>query len=124
MKISDNKTLRELQDEFQKEFPFLKIEFYNQPHFKGGGSARSQLLNPEVPVGEVRKIHVSGYIKTDCNLTVEAFEQTLQRIFGLNIQVFRKSFGHWVQTWSSDAWPLKEQNLRGMLTQGKIISTQ
>lgn len=120
MKISDEKTLRELQDEFHEAFPFLKIEFYSTTHAEGKGSSKHQLLNPDLKVENARTVHNSGFIKMDCDLTVEAFEQTIQKIFGLNVQVFRKSFGQWVQTWSTDSWTLKEQNLRGMLTQSRL----
>ena len=29
MKIANNRTLKDLQNDFQKAFPYLKIEFYN-----------------------------------------------------------------------------------------------
>jgi len=35
MKISNDRTLKALQADFQKEFPFLKIEFYKTPHQYG-----------------------------------------------------------------------------------------
>ncbi len=117
MKISDDRILRELQDEFHEVFPFLKIEFYKAGDSGEGSSFKYLRLDPSLRLESVRKVHSSGFLKLDCHLTVEAFEQTVRKVFGLHVQVFRKSFGQWIEARSEDSWTLKEQNLRGMLTQ-------
>jgi len=98
MKITDDKTLQELQDEFSEEFPFLKIEFFG----RAGGTDKNlngqERLNRHKLVGEVRKTGNCGYIKLDPNLRGSALESTFQDIFGLNARVYRRSFGDWVQT--------------------------
>jgi hypothetical protein len=48
-------------------------------------------------------------------MKVGAFEQLFHESFGLNVQVFRKSYGKWLQTWATDVWSLKEQNQRGQI---------
>jgi hypothetical protein len=121
MKIRDDKMLKELQEEFNYEFPFLKIEFYRNSHRMGQGSPACEQLSPMMLIGDIRKIHNAGYVNLDGNLTVGALEQTFRNIFDLNVQVFRKSFGRWVQSWSSDSWTLKEQNLRGMLSDEHLV---
>ena len=121
MKITDDKTLHEMQDEFRSEFPFLKLEFFSHPQGVAKESASRYRLKPHLITGQVRTTHNCGYINLDPNLTTGALEQTFQNIFGLNIQVYRRSFGNWVQTWSSDTWTLKEQNLRSMLTEDKAV---
>lgn len=117
MKISDDMTLRELQTAFRAEFPFLKLKFFSQPNETGN----IYRLNETHLIGQVSSTHAHGYIKLDPHLTASAIEQTFQDIFGLNVRVYRKSFGQWVQTWPSDNWTLREQNLRSMLTEERAV---
>ncbi len=115
MEISDKKRLKDLQKEFNKQFPFLQLEFYARPHVEGKSSSENDLLKNDLLVGEVRNIHNSGMVEIDGNMKVGAFEQLLRQMYGLNVQVFRKSYGKWLQTWATDIWSLNEQNQRGQI---------
>ncbi len=124
MKINDDKTLKELQTEFRDQYPFLKIEFYKAPHKMGEVSIEANRLDINKTVGQVRSIHNIGFIQPLETMTVATFEKMMQGVFGLNAQVFRKSYGKWLQTWATDIWTLGEQNKRSELLGNKkgIIS--
>lgn len=115
VEISDKKKLKDLQEEFNRQFPFLQLEFYSKPHVDGQSSSDNCLLNNELLVGEVREMHNNGHFNIDGNMKVGAFEQLFRQLFGLNVQVFRKSYGKWLQTWATDVWSLNEQNRRGQI---------
>ena len=115
VEISDNKKLKDLQDEFSRQFPFLKLEFFAEPHKDGKPSLKKDHLSSNLLVGEVRKVHKNGHFNIDGDMKVGVFEQLFSQLFGLNVQVFRKSYGKWLQTWATDVWSLNEQNHRGQI---------
>lgn len=120
MKISDDRTLSELQEEFRQEFPFLKMAFYSRPSLSGAEGATVFYLNEAMHVGQVRGIHNAGFIVLDSTITVDAFYKTFRDIFGLHVQVFRNSFGQWLQVRSSIGATLREQNIRGLMAQPEL----
>ena len=115
MEISDKKRLKDLQEEFNRQFPFLQLEFYASSHEEGKPSGEDNLLRNDLLVGEVRDKHNNGHFRIDGDMKVGAFEQLFYQLFGLNVQVFRKSYGKWLQTWATDIWSLNEQNRRGQI---------
>lgn len=113
MFISDEKTLRQVKQEFQEKFRWLKLEFYNQSHKPGEGSAVEAHLDDGLTIGEVREIQTEGELSIHGNLKVSSLEQSLREQYGLNVQVFRRSGEVWLQTTSTDDWTLNEQNQKG-----------
>ena len=113
MLISDEKKLKDIQREFHEKFPFLKLEFYSEEHGVGEGSGKKTLINPEKTIGEVRKVHTAGDLSINGHIKVKNLEEKFHEIYGLNVQVFRKSSGEiWLQTISTDDWTLSAQNER------------
>jgi len=113
MIIHDDKTLKQLQDEFSKKFPFLKLEFYKLPHDESGYSNVKDQINTNKKIGDVRLIHNTENISIKKDMTVNDFEQMFNNKFSLNVQVFRKSGNIWLQTGATDYLTLAEQNRRG-----------
>ena len=112
MKIANDRILADLQADFQQVFPYLKIEFFKSSHQYGEETIQEPPLNPTSLLGEVRTKDNFGIISLDENQQTSDFEKLLATIYGLNVQVFRKSYGKWLQTWATDNWTLKEQNDR------------
>ena len=46
-------------------------------------------------------------------MKVSELEKAFSDIFGLNVQVFRKSNNMWLQTTITDKWSLEKQNQNG-----------
>ncbi len=112
MKIANDRRLKDLQDDFQKAFPYLKIEFYKSSHQYGEETSKEDALDSNLLVQDARTMDNYGLMTLDGNQKTIEFEKLLAQIYGLNVQVFRKSYGKWLQTWATDNWTLKEQNDR------------
>ena len=114
MTINDNSTIREIQAEFSKMFPGLKIEFYRSKHDEFGGSKLSDQLHPDQIIKDIRKVDTEGDITIYPDMTVLVLENLFEEKFGLNAQVFRKSKDIWLQTSVTDHWTLEIQNRKGI----------
>ncbi len=111
--INDNKRISVIQEEFNHIFPYLKLEFFSRPHKQEGASAKNLLKPNNKTLGECRTIHNSGEIIITPKITVADLEQNFQDIYGLGVQVFRKSGKVWLETTVTDGWTLEEQNSQG-----------
>ena len=104
--------LREVQKQFAKSFPFLKLEFRN---VQGGitDSSKPQKTNGKQLLSELFPNFRPGVLALNPSEKVGDFEQRLERDFGIVAQVFRKSGTVWLQTTSTDGRSLEEQNAMG-----------
>jgi hypothetical protein len=66
-------------------------------------------MNRELFLSEIRNGH-SGHLNIHKEMKVAELETAFEKIFGLSVQVFRKSEGIWIQTTASDSWTLNRQN--------------
>ena len=111
--INDNRKIFSIQEEFNNIFPYLKLEFFTKPHGIGGGSAKAILKHNSKTLGECRTVHNKGKITITPDLTVADLEQNFGDVYGLGVQVFRKSGRAWLETTVTDGWTLDEQNRQG-----------
>lgn len=118
MFIADEKTLRQVKQEFQEKFRWLKLEFYSRAHEPGQGSLEKHHLDDSLTVGEARSVTAEGEMSIHGNLKVSSLEQEFQDRYGLNVQVFRRSGEVWLQTTSTDSWTLNDQNEKGAEASG------
>lgn len=110
LKIFDHEKIDEIQDKFNECFPYLKIEFYQQPHKWHEGSSTNFLIQPGSYIEEIRKTHESGILSIKSWDKTGHVEQEFKRLFGLNVQIFRLHKDKWIQTIDSDELTLKEQS--------------
>ena len=115
IEINDSKTVQEIQEEFAKKFPFLKLEFFLEPHrleevSNGTPCQPGQLLK------DIRQKHIHGIITINPGSRTGAIEAEFERRFGLNVQIFRFQMDKWIQTTGTDILTLKEQNEIGRYT--------
>lgn len=111
--INDRRKIHAIQKEFTKKFPYLKIEFFAKPHTVGGGSPKKIMKSGAQTLGECRTIHDTGTITIESQMTVADLEQSFRDVYGLSVQVFRKSGKAWLETTVTDSWTLEEQNRQG-----------
>ena len=114
MLITDEKTVAQIKEEFHKKFPGLKIEFYKTEHRKYKASSDDDMIASHFKIGEVRNIHNSKDFKVNPESTVAEIESTLADVFGLNVQIYRRSNTLWLQTSATDDWTLEKQNAKGL----------
>ena len=110
LKITQDKPVREIQKEFKKHFPFLKLEFYLVAHAIGKATPKRLIRNGNKTIRDCRTTLNAGVTTITENMTVAKVEQMFQYKFGLSVQVFRKSGNEWLQTTASDSWTLLVQN--------------
>ena len=107
--VHDNLKLSDIQERFSKCFPSLKIEFYNKRHTLKKSSSENFQINPSKHVGEIRHNHSAIEMELKSWFTVARVEKDFREKFGLNVQVFRRENGAWVQTCNTDKFTLHEQ---------------
>lgn len=113
MKITDDKKLIDIQNQFSQHFPYLRIEFYSEPHESKVGSPNNEKLDAQMTVGAVRQVHTTGDLSINGHQKVSTLEANFRDRYGLNVQVLRKSKSIWMMTTATDDWTLTEQNKRG-----------
>lgn len=111
--INDKRKIQTIQEEFNEAFPYLKLEFFSRPHKPGAGSAKKFVKHNSKTLGECRTIHNTGKISITPSMTVADLEQKFNEVYGLGVQVFRKSGKVWLETTVTDGWSLEEQNIQG-----------
>src|ERR1700679_3652553 len=111
--ISNDRLISDLQKDFSNEFPFLKIEFFRNFQKMGEPSPKLQLIPKTLFVGQVRSTHTDGQIDLNGSKSVAEVENEFQNIYGLSVQVFRKSGNVWIETSLTDHWSLLRQNYQG-----------
>jgi uncharacterized protein (DUF1697 family) len=112
--ITKSTYLKDIQNVFMNQFPFLKIEFYTQFHKAGAGSTKKEILDTSLSVGNVSTIMKDGSIVIENTTKVAELEKAFQDVCGLSVQVFRKSNNLWLQTTITDNWTLLKQNQNAM----------
>ena len=110
--IDDNKLIADVQEDFSDSYPFLKIEFYEQPHPGKGTPATTHRISPDVKIGAIRNMHHPGNLEIFSWYKTSRVQREFKEKSGLNVQVFRREAGAWVQTGESDSYTLAEQVAR------------
>lgn len=111
--INDHKKIFSIQEEFNNLFPYLKLDFFSKPHYVGEASSKKLIMPGSKTLNECRTIRSNGRISITPSMTVADLEQSFQNIFGLSVQVMRKSGKIWLETTVTDGWTLEKQNEQG-----------
>ncbi len=115
--IKDNLTINDIKNVFSDAFAGLKIEFVKHNHQSGVGSAKSEIIEGNPKLWEIRKFHTEFSIEINEDQLVEEVEAMFHNKFGLNVQLFRKSGNVWIETVNTDNWTLKDQMQRSAESQ-------
>lgn len=122
--INETKTVGEIQKSFNKRFPFLKISFFKRPHAAGEASPLSEMHHIDELIKDIRHKDKNGIISVDGDMQVKQIEMLFQEVFGLSVQIFRKSGEGWLQTTTTDSWTLNQQNAKGKEMNSPVESEQ
>jgi hypothetical protein len=87
LEIDDNKTIGDLQEQFNKWFPYLCLEFYRHNH---KNHSLSDKIQPAEAIGSIREQHVSGTLGLKSWCTAGRLVHDLKQQFGLHVQVLRR----------------------------------
>ena len=112
--LSAERLIKEVQQNFNTAFPFLKIEFFKPGKERKKRQPAANLLPGTITLreaglipGREETMEITGA------LTVQELENRLFNKFGLTVQVFRKSGNLWLETTMTDLRTLKDQNEHG-----------
>ena len=119
--ISKDRTISDVQRDFNGQYPFLKLEFY-----KIQKSDPSQLIKKYLPGSMLFKaagIGKDGILEIKDEMKVSELEKIFFQRFGLRSRVSRKSGMIWLETTMTDNWSLAKQNEYGreITVESKII---
>ena len=110
--LNDRRTIHEIQDEFNAVFPYLKLDFAYKSHLSEEALCKRYTNNMKT-LGECRTIHKNEYFSITPDMTVSDLEHFFYNIYGLAVQVLRKSGKVWLGTTVTDGWTLEKQNEQG-----------
>ena len=111
--IAPNSIISNIQDEFNRLFPFLKIEFFNKKSYARSNFSASQLIPLHRKIGECQLGIKDDDIEIDNEMKVSELEKLFKDRFSLAVKVFRKSGNLWLETTMTDNWSLQQQNNHG-----------
>lgn len=111
--INDEQKISEVQEEFSKFLPFLKIEFYVTDLNSGKKREQNLTLDASKTLGEIRTIHVNGELKITPNMSIDELENQFKNRYGLAVEILGKSGKIWLPTSITKDWTLEEQNEHG-----------
>ena len=108
IRIAPNLTIASFQEQFQKRFPFLKLEFFK---VKSGATIRPEnKIEATRCFGDLDSGSAVGQIHLTGLTTVRELEEQIRQQFGIHAEIFRKSGKVWLRTTTTDNWTLDEQN--------------
>jgi hypothetical protein len=103
--------VRIVEKEFNRIYPFLKIEFANNNDIRPDAA---DLEGPDYDVLRTRAKHLLlDEMSIKDSTKVSELETALQQVFDYPAQVFRKSGNFWIGTRMTRDWTLKQQNDHG-----------
>ena len=105
LEIAYNKTVEEVQTDFNNCFPYLKLEF----------------LKKGPLIGDINKNVSSCIIELPGNTSINKLENIFRDNLGLPIRVLRKSGNIWMETSITGDWTLARQNEHGREISGYVI---
>lgn len=111
--LRSERTIKDVKEEFNRVYPFLKIEFFSSKHAPGEGSPPSEEIDPSMELIDISGVLREGAIDINPSDTVKEVEQKFQHQYGLPVQIFRKQKGVWLETTITDDLTLQEQNTWG-----------
>jgi hypothetical protein len=114
MTISTATTIVDFQNEFMGLFPYLKIEFFREPHNRSEKSVSEDMIfNRTTPLSKIEHFMQAGTFELNPEMLITDVEQQLQAQFGLSTQIFYKSEGEWVDVAKTPILTLAAQNAKG-----------
>ena len=113
LRIAPNRLISDLQKDFNKTFPFLKIEFFQNRNQQLAAFTFGQMLSHNKRIVEGQTAITDGDIEVSPDMKVKELEKIFKEQFSLMAQVFRRSGNLWLETTMTDEWTLNQQNEHG-----------
>ena len=119
--ISPDLKIKDIQNEFRKSFPYLKLGFFGKNHTVKEPSLMKDIVPDTASLMEISGIMSEGEIEIRPGQTVAELEQLFQNKFSLFVQVFRKMGFAWIETTKTNYLTLEKQIEMGKESLDPII---
>jgi len=110
--IHDNRTLREVQDDFSYTFPYLRLEFLSNKR-RRKTTEQKHTFNSFLPVVAIRTQHRNGAAEISEFNTVNEIKDVLKKEYGLHAQIYHFTNAGWIETDTVGKATVKELNEQG-----------
>src|SRR4030095_3646432 len=111
--IGFGKSIGELKEEFNRMFPFLRLEIFKTEHAGSYHKTKREPLASSMLLSSLLTEKSDDSIEIIPEMKVKDLERSLQDKFGVQVEVFRRSGNSWLQTTMTDDWTLEKQNEHG-----------
>ena len=112
LQVQKDRTIGEVQYDFNRAYPFLKIEMFHNEDGKAGAVNKERLGSTVIL--KAAGLLQEGEIEIADAMTVGQLEKYFKDSFGMIVQVSRKLGTIWLETTMTDSWTLKQQNEHGL----------
>jgi hypothetical protein len=111
--INDKRMLREIQLDFSRFYPYLRMEFYENEKSANNPPFDRSHIDPYVRLGNIRNKHHAGALNLMPGTTINSLKTWMKNEFDLYIQVFHYTAWGWVSANNLDMAELEELNEQG-----------
>jgi hypothetical protein len=111
--IHSDRKVMDIQLDFNRQFPFLNLEFFDLSPDALSTYVSSGDRYPDVLVSDLRESGANGDLFIYPNMTIMQLEHQLYDEFGLKAQVFVKTGNSWMRTSLNGFWRLHHKNEEG-----------
>lgn len=108
--INNHRKVFAVKQLFSSFFPGLKMEFFLKPHTSNGPHSTKTVDKDSMTLEDCRVINKKGTVTVNPEMTVSELESCFRDIYGLKIELFRKSGDGWIRAQSQDMLSLREQS--------------
>ncbi|MBV8253549.1 MAG: hypothetical protein JO154_13160 [Chitinophaga sp.] len=118
--ISEEAIVGDIQDKFQKYYPFLKLQFLLKPHLKKQFTPDTEDISPETLIEKITMRSRFGWLDISPNRTIEEVERDFNHIFGLHVQILQQSGSSWKTVADAGNTTLNGLNDAGKSSRNKL----
>jgi hypothetical protein len=108
--LTKDRKIWDVQQAFNTAYPYLKLDFHSSNNLNSSLPKRHLLTTSSLESAGLKK---TGELELREDMSVYELEQSLKKLFGLNIHVSRKAGMIWLETTKTDKWSLEKQNEHG-----------
>jgi hypothetical protein len=110
--INDHRKIFAVQQEFNKLFPHLRLEFLSKPSKAGAAASAKIMRERSKTLGDCRVVHTKGDLTLSHSMTVADLQQSLSDNYGLSVLVYLKSGNDWIETTGNGKLSMDEQDIK------------
>lgn len=121
--INGERLIKDVQQDFAKAYPFLKIEFFRKNGIHKDQAIKENKIKHDQKLSLAKGRNIQkGDLLIEDSMSVLDLEKAFMDQFGLLAQVFRRSGNIWLEASITDRWTLKQQNDLGKeITTGRAV---